>query len=350
MADKQRVALEGSDISDAASAWDSVLASEDGYEADDEPKAGEGEEPSVDVDQDDPETDEEGEDEPESEEADEEDDDEAEEEGEDEDADQPSELDPEATVKVVVNGEEIEVSYAELKAGYSRTQDYTRKTQEIGELRRAAEQEKQKVLEQQQEWSNALSTLEQHIQAMQTNRTEAEWQRLKQEDELTYYEERDKDRAYRDRLEAIRQEQQRVAQELTTHQQQQLQTQAKAEFEKLLEVVPEWKDESARASEVKQINAYGQQLGFTAEELGNIVDHRAIRVLRDAAKYQQILAAKKSAQGKVKPSKVRTKSLKPGTPSNKAPSAVKRKKASQRLAKEQSVEAAASVFETLLDD
>ena len=357
MADKQRVAHEeaqsdfgfGSDISDAASAWGSVLDDEEGVVEGDVSNDAGGDEPTDDVDQDDPESEVESE-EDETEDDAEEESDEDDDSDEDEAEDQPAELDPNAKVKVKVDGEEVEVTYEELKAGYSRTQDYTRKTQEVAEARRAAEQEKQKVLEQQQQWSNALAQLDQHLQASTSSRTEAEWQKLRQEDELTYFEERDKERTVNERLQAIKQEQQRVQQEVQEYQQQQLKQAAQAEFEKLLEVVPDWKDDEARTKDFGQINAYGQQIGYTPEELGAVIDHRAIRVLRDAAKYQQLMNAKKASAEKKTPSKVRQKPLKPGTPSGKTPAKGKRDKASKRLAKAQNVDAAAGYFETLLDD
>ncbi len=364
MADKQRAApgakdtnhgidsADGSDISDAASAWESILGAEDAPEEDETTEAGGDEEVTDDADQEDPEAeaeDDESEDEADDDES-EDDEDEDDSEDDDEEDDQPSEIDPNAKVKVKVDGEEVEVTVDELKAGYSRTQDYTRKTQEAAEIRRSAEQEKSKVLQQQQEWSNALDQLGQHLQAMQTSRSEADWQKLKQEDELAYYEERDKDRTVKERLQAIKAEQQRVAQEQTEYQQEQLKQQAQAEFQQLLNVVPEWQDQEARTKDFSRINAYGQEVGYTPEELGAVIDHRAIRVLRDAAKYRELLAAKEKTAAKKTPSKVRTKPLKPGTPSGKAPSSVKRKKASQRLAKEHTVEAAAGVFEHLFDD
>ena len=49
------------------------------------------------------------------------------------------------TFKVKVDGEEVEVPEDELLKGYSRTQDYTRKTQQLAEQRKAAESEFEQV-------------------------------------------------------------------------------------------------------------------------------------------------------------------------------------------------------------
>jgi hypothetical protein len=50
-----------------------------------------------------------------------------------------SEDEPEPTYKVKVNGEEVEVPLSELTKGYSREQDYTKKTMALAEERKAPE-------------------------------------------------------------------------------------------------------------------------------------------------------------------------------------------------------------------
>lgn len=361
MADKQRAAQsaletnagiqgpDGSDMSDAAAAWESVLGGVAPEEEHDDQAEGE-EELAQDEAQEEPEDDAD-QDESGEEESDEDDEDEDE---DDEDGDEESdskEIDPNTKVRVKVDGEEQEVTFDELKAGYSRTQDYTRKTQEVAQERKAVEQERDQVLQQQQQWSNLLDTFQQRLQASLSGRSEADWQALKQQDEITYYEERDRERTIQERIQAAQTEQQRVQQENQQRQQQQLQKQAQAEQERLLEVIEDWKDPNVKAKEISTINDYAvKTVGFQPQELQGIIDHRAIRVLRDAAKYQELMKAKGDTSTKPKRSKVRTKPLKPGTPSNQKPSTAKRRKASQRLAKEHSVEAAAGVFEGLLDN
>ena len=49
-------------------------------------------------------------------------------------------------VTIKVDGQEIQVPLSELKNGYQRQADYTRKTMEVSEQRKAAEAESQKAL------------------------------------------------------------------------------------------------------------------------------------------------------------------------------------------------------------
>jgi hypothetical protein len=54
---------------------------------------------------------------------------------------EPEEQEQPQTFTVKVDGKEVAVTLDELQKGYSRTQDYTRKTQQIAEVRKQVEQE-----------------------------------------------------------------------------------------------------------------------------------------------------------------------------------------------------------------
>lgn len=341
----------GSDGSqEAENAWLSVLTGDDGEEhAEGDAASESSDDESMEAEEDNPDVEEED-DESESEDEGDEDDEEDDEDDSDEDDDksEPKELDPETKVKVKVNGEESEVTLKELRDGYSRTQDYTRKTQQAAQERRELEAQREEVLQQRQQWSQLLENLKPRVEAQLSGRSEEDWAKLKAEDELTYYEERDKERATQQRIQAIKQEQAQVQQDLQARQQKQLQDWARQETETLLSKIPDWAaDQELAKKEVQQMREYGTEVGFSEQEIGNIIDHRALLVMRDAAKYRALQKAKESGKAKVT-KKQRT--LKPGSPSTVPPSKVKSRKAKQRLAKTNTVEAAAGVFEQFLND
>lgn len=81
--------------------------------------------------------------------------------------------------------------------------------------------------------------------------------------------------------------------------QQQVQTMETQEAAKLAEKLPEWKDESKRAQFTQTLRKVAQDhYGFRPEELSNVLDHRHVLALADAVKWQQHLAAQKTAQEK----------------------------------------------------
>ena len=76
--------------------------------------------------------------------------------------------------------------------------------------------------------------------------------------------------------------------------------------------MPEFGDSKTAESLQNTISKAGETYGYTHDEIKNVMDHRAILVLRDAAKYQEIKANKKLADEKAKPARKRKQPMKPG--------------------------------------
>jgi len=74
----------------------------------------------------------------------------------------------------------------------------------------------------------------------------------------------------------------------------------KTEQQKLLQALPEWRDESKFKAARDQMTAYSKKLGFSDEELNSIFDHRYMRVLNDAAQWHALQASKAEALKKVR--------------------------------------------------
>jgi antitoxin component HigA of HigAB toxin-antitoxin module len=84
--------------------------------------------------------------------------------------------------------------------------------------------------------------------------------------------------------------------------QQETQTQrARAETAALLAKVPEWRNAEKAAPEKQAIiRDLGDHYGFTAEEIGSLVDHRMLLVARDAVKYRELQRGKAGKVGQVR--------------------------------------------------
>lgn len=70
--------------------------------------------------------------------------------------------------------------------------------------------------------------------------------------------------------------------------------------QKLLDRVPEWKDSTKRGKESQEIlQVLGKEFGFSQEEMQGplFYDHRVIRILRSAVKYEQALANRNNRPG-----------------------------------------------------
>lgn len=279
-----------------------------------------------------------------------EEDDESDEE-DDEGPPEPVDIDPAAKIKVKANGTETEVTFQELKDGYSRTQDYTQKTQALADERKAFEAERQETTQVKQQWVGYLDQMDNAIKAVLGQRTPEEWAKLEQTDRYTYLEERQREQQLKDRLSAVEAEKQRTQQELQQKQQEEFGRVVAAEKEKLLEAIPAWKDNPDTANrDWAKIQNYAKHIGYTDQELKGIVDHRNVRVLLDAARLHSLEA--KRAKGAQASDKIRTAPkgrLKAGSPQRGNAKANSQRKSAQRLAKSGSTDAAAAYFETTLD-
>lgn len=61
---------------------------------------------------------------------------------------------------------------------------------------------------------------------------------------------------------------------------------AKAEREKLHDKLPEWRDAKVRSQEQTSIATYLREMGYSDAELGDLMDHRALLIARDAMKFR----------------------------------------------------------------
>ena len=243
---------------------------------------------------------------------------------------------------VKVDGKEVDVTLEELQKGYSRTQDYTRKTQQIAEVRKHAEAELQAVRAEREQYAQLLGALEAQVQ--QAAQPNIDWERLRNEDPIEYVTQREMMRENQERNAAIQSEKQRLS-ELSQQEQMQYRNQMlQQEQEALVAAIPEWKDSKKAAAEKAMLVQFGQKAGFSPDELKNVVDHRAVVMLRKAALYDQMM----SKRGQIKP--VTNNGPRPAKPgaAGRVSNNTEALRAQQRVAKTGRVDDAANAIFQLL--
>ena len=212
--------------------------------------------------------------------------------------------------RVKVSGEEVEVSLDELLNGYSRTADYQKKTQSLAEQRKAVEADRVKIDEAaktRETYAQRLQVIEQLLQQQDQGQDLAS---LKSEDPIAYAvamgEKMERDK----QLQAVQMERQRVQQEQQSHQQAQLQKHIQAEQAKLVEAIPEFKDDVKAEVIRRDIRNYAKAQGFSDQELSQVYDSRAVLALYKAAQYDKLMAGKGVTSKKVANA---PKTIRPGT-------------------------------------
>tara|TARA_R110002074_G_scaffold35235_3_gene96335 strand:- start:65 stop:1072 length:1008 start_codon:yes stop_codon:yes gene_type:complete len=246
------------------------------------------------------------------------------------------------TFTVKVAGEEIEVGLDELKNGYSRTSDYTKKSQSLAEERKAFEQDRESVNIERQQYSQLLGQLQ--IQLTTGGEEPPDFDRLYEEDPIEASRQQHNWQKKQQKLQAIQMEQQRVSEAQAHENQNAVRELIQSEVVRLPELIPEWKDETVAAKERDDLKSYLVSQGVNEEELNALVRAPHIAVLRKAMLYDKGQRRVKKSQKAQKGKSVRPGS-KGGTPTN---SNRKLKSARQRLAKNGSRGDAANLIEQML--
>lgn len=247
---------------------------------------------------------------PESDEADDLEEEDSEEEAEEFDEDDESEEEEEETQTYTVKagGEEVSVTLDELLAGYSRTSDYTRKTQEVAQQRKAVEGETAAYREAREQYAERLEVVGRALESLQPR--EPDWDTLRQQNPAEYAAQRADWQRRQEQVHAVESERQRVARERAEDQQRQIQDVLNRERAQLVEALPEWKDaERQEADKSRLVNYAKTAYGYSDDDLGQVYDHRVMLILRKAMQFDELQT--KGREG-LREKKRSAKTLKPG--------------------------------------
>ena len=221
----------------------------------------------------------------ETEEVEAEDDSEEQEETETEEEEQPR-------YKVKAAGEEKEVTLDELVKGYQLGADYTKKTTEVAEQRKAVEAERQAI----EEAKYARDTYAQRLQAIEefivAQSPQEDLNSLKENDPIGYAVKVAELSERKEQLQAIRAEQYRIAQVQQSEQARAMSDRVAQEASKLAQVLPEFSDPTKGENLRKEIRTYGKALGFSEEELSSVYDSRHVVTLHKAMMYDKVQKSK----------------------------------------------------------
>ena len=185
-----------------------------------------------------------------------------------------TEIDLEATY--IIDG--VELKGQEIKEGYLRQSDYTRKTQEVSELRKAVEAEQSQAKQNLELGVTALGMLTSEIDAKLQRYAGANWTEIAAQADPKEY----------NRMQAEVQSLQQRKQQLSMQAQHLFQThnaqaeamkaeQAQKAVTQLKANIPNWNNNT-----YSELQRYGVEIGFSEDEMLNAVDARLFTLLHKA--------------------------------------------------------------------
>lgn len=223
------------------------------------------------------------------------------EEGEEEEVEETETEDTSYLIKV--DGEEYEVNLEELKAGYQRQSDYTRKSQALAEVRKeneAIQTERLRLEQERQMYANGLQMLKDQQQDKLNEFSNVDWETLKEEDPYAYMLKKDEYRDAQDRVQNAAQQQQIVQQQQQQHAASLRANFVQNQFSALVEALPEWNDDSSTIK--ADVRKFAISSGYAPEEVDQLADHRSVLILKKAMEFDKLtskVATKKKAVKKV---------------------------------------------------
>ena len=245
------------------------------------------------------------------------------------------------TFTVKVDGKEVAVTLDELQKGYSRTQDYTRKTQQIAEVRKQVEQETQAVRAERQQYAQLLGALQAQLQVSEP---QVDLERLYNEDPIEWVRQKEVLRERQEKAYAIQAEQQRLSYVGQQEQQRAMEEHLESQKDALLAALPEWRDPKKAKAEKALVLESAKSVGFSDEDLKSVYDHRLVLLLRKAAMYDQMVSKRQGIKPVVNNG---PRPAKPGA-AGRVSTTTESTRAKQRLAKTGRIDDAADAIYKLL--
>ena len=246
------------------------------------------------------------------------------------------------TVKVA--GEDKELTLTELKSLAQQGADYTKKTQQVAEQRKAVEAEQQAIEEakyMRDAYAERLQAMEQLLNAQQPVE---DLESLKESDPIGYAVRVAEMSQNKEKLYAIQAERQRIAEMQQAEQQQGMQQYLSQQAAVLSETLPEYSDPVKGEKLRSDLRSFAKNLGFSDQELSAVRDARHVMALYKAMQYDKLQQSKPQLNKRVSEP---PKTIKSGN-SNTAVNTDQAKKTMAQLQKSGKVRDAASVFENFI--
>jgi len=216
-------------------------------------------------------------------------------EGDDQQADDPEESDhtdddqPSKRKLTLPDGAEVDED--EAIKGYLRQADYTKKTQAVAEERKKIDGEYRPQVA---KYAEQLKALEEAIQSITPH--EPDWTELRKRSSAEDFSHALTDWQVHERRMVKLAEARVVAdRQVAEEQARENDERSRQGYQRLMELVPEWKDDTIGRAERQEILRYAEPLGLTADHLKNAAVPELFVILRDAMRYRKLV---KETKGK----------------------------------------------------
>jgi hypothetical protein len=255
----------------------------------------------------------------------------------------PGDLDLDQIVEVNVDGQPLQVSLQEALRGYIRQETFHRRLGELSQGVQALQTQRNEMQTYQQAFVERANALEAYVQAFMPK--EPNWEEIYAQDPVNGMRMERNWRSFLEQVAGLKQAREATQQELTAAEQVNLANFASANRAKLAQAHPEWQKEAVWKRDHESMRRTARSVGYSDHEIDQLYDARGVEILLKAANWDRMIASKpkpvRNGYGQF-PAKRNG-----ATPSRNVSRSFDR--AEKRLSRTGSIEAAARVFEGILD-
>ena len=210
--------------------------------------------------------------------------------------------------KLTVNGQEVEVTLDELRKGYSRQQDYTQKTEKLSQDRKSIDQLKNDFTRQSEEAKIKRDQYEKQLQVLseqlKSSEKKVDLDRLYEEDPAEYVRAKAEQDRQKELLISANKEQERIQAEKQEEYNKTYSNYLEQQRELLIKKLPIYADKDKGPEFVKNLTNFAKEIGYSDQEISQLVDHRAVMMLANAYRYDKLKKANLKNKKVTKVSKV----------------------------------------------
>ena len=284
------------------------------------------------------------------------DDDEEDPEGDDDAEDEDEQTDPsddKRTYKVTVDGEEETVTLRDALDGYMRQRDYTKKSMANSDTRKELAEKERMILGLEKQYVDDLDLVAGVLRGGLPENPD--WVAIKAQAPTTYAKIRDEWDQRQAQLTALRDKKSEIMSAARERQASLRKAKLQEEAELLKAKIPEWVDATVEAREKEMLADVAiNEYNLTPEELEEVIDHRFLLILRDAARGREKDSKGEEAKSVKRRSRRKSKTLKSGrrgsTSGSKKSKSKRSEAARKRLSQSGSIHDAADAILDLFED
>lgn len=196
-----------------------------------------------------------------------------------------------------LDGEEVTLDQIrDWKSGHMKDADYRQKTADLANQRKTVQGLTDTLNQKIGALDDTITSLEATITAEFDN---VNWKELREEDRDAYFDLKEKQSELEKAISKARAERQEAKK-----------SRIPAEQQALMDAMPEWAGKEGQKNyekDIKLFQSHVNALGFTAQEIAELTDHRVMKAMINSARYENLKTSKPTQKVK------KTKVTKPGT-------------------------------------